>query len=288
MIELHCHTRVSDGYYNVEETIKLAKEKDIEYMAITDHDTTSGTEEAIKCGEKYGVNIIHGIEISGYDFYNNKKAHILGYHVNYEDNYLNDFCKDLRERRLEAAKKMIDIINEAGYNLSLEEVKKYAQDSTGIFKQHIMHALIHKGYTDKIYSDLYYKLFSSNPKDRGFAFVPLKYIDAVEAVKVVKKANGIAVLAHPALSDCFEIIPKLVKAGLDGIEAKHTHQKAHEEKMIQSIAKYYNLILTGGSDFHGFYGYMDESLGSCSPGIETIEKFNDLLEKKSIVHSVKA
>jgi predicted metal-dependent phosphoesterase TrpH len=287
MIELHCHTKISDGSLDIKETVELASKKGIKYLAITDHDTTLGIDEAMYYGKKYDVEIIPGIEISGYDFENNKKAHILGYHINYKDNYLNDFCKELRSRRFEAAGKMIDIIKNSGYDLSFNKVEKYAEGSTGIFKQHIMHVLIDKGYTDKIYSILYYHLFSSNPRTRGIAYTPLEYIDVLEAVIAIKKANGIAVLAHPALSDCYDTIPKLIKSGLDGLEVKHPHQKHHEEKRLCSIAYYYDLIITGGSDYHGFYGHLDEELGMCNPGIEIIYKLNYLKKNNSIIESIK-
>ena len=198
--DLHVHTSISDSSFTTEETLKMAKENNVTHIGIVNHDTVRGLKDAIKMGEKLGIRVIPGIEISAYDYKNNRKVHMLGY--------------NLLKRRNENSKWQIRKIIEAGYDLDIKFIREKSEDSNIIYKQHIMQALIEKNYTDKIYSDLYQKLFKNN----GICAKDIEYIDVFEALKAIKKDNGVAVLAHPGQLNSYEIIPELVKEGLDGIE----------------------------------------------------------------------
>lgn len=271
MVELHSHSNISDGYLDTRELIELAKSKKITHLAISNHDTTNGIIEAINLAKKYDITIIPSIEISAFDFKNKKKVHILGYYFDPKDDFLDDFCKDLRVRRIENSIMMIEKIVKLGYKISLEQVKEFAKKSTGIFKQHIMHALIQSGYSETIYSPLYYELF--NAKD-GKVFTPLVYIDVFDAVQAIKQCNGLAVLAHPALSDCINLVPALKKVGLDGIEVYHTYHNEEQVSYLLEVAKEKKLLVTGGSDYHGFYGKPDEILGKFAFCNEIVLSYN--------------
>jgi predicted metal-dependent phosphoesterase TrpH len=150
---------------------------------MTDHDTTKGLKEAINLGQEFGVNIIPGIEISAYDYKRNKRAHILGLFIEPGHDALEKLCQPLVEARHLASQEMVDRIIKAGYNITWAEVEKYAEGGTGVYKQHIMHALVDKGYCDSIYCDLYKKFFKrgNNPETQGIAYIPLEYVDTVLA-----------------------------------------------------------------------------------------------------------
>lgn len=256
MIDLHVHTKISDNSLTAFEVILLAREKGIEYLAITDHDTTKGLEEAADIGRKLGVHIIPGIEISAYDYKNNKRAHILGLYIKPGHNALEELCRPLTEARQQASREMVDRIIKAGYAISWTEVEKYAEGGTGVYKQHIMHALVDRGYCGDIYSPLYRTLFkrADDTGTQGIAAIPLKYIDALEAIKAVRDAGGIAVIAHPGQLGNFDAVGEWAEAGLEGIEAYHHSHTEEDMQRALELAGKYDLAVTGGSDFHGYYG----------------------------------
>ncbi|AWH79192.1 PHP domain-containing protein [Clostridioides difficile] len=269
LTELHCHTSISDNNFTTEEIIKKAAEKNINILAITNHDTLSGLDEALVLGEHYGVTIIPGIEISAYDYKNRKRVHILGYNIDLNSQEIKNLCNPMVCDRHKASVKMVNKIIDLGYKISLEDVKKYSS-KTGIFKQHIMKALIDKGYTDNIYSSLYKELFH---RGNGKVYVSLKYVDYRDAIKAIKNSGGICVLAHPGQMDNFSAIEEMVKVGLDGIEVYHPSHNKELEKESLFYAKKYNLVVTGGSDYHGFYSQHNYELGSKSLNKEDLFKF---------------
>lgn len=272
-VDLHCHTNISDCSFSFEEILELARKEKVSHLAITNHDTTKGLEEMVVMGKAIGIEIIPGIEISAFDFNRNRRVHVLGYFIEPGHSSLKDLCDPLVENRHQASYRMVQFLIEAGYSISWEQVEKYAEGGTGVYKQHIMHALIENGYTDSIYGNLYKKLFSrgQNGESPGIAFVPMKYVDAGLAVKAIIKAGGVPVLAHPGQYESFEVIPELVEEGLQGIEVWHPLHGAEEEAKAKMYAEEFNLILTGGTDFHGFYGEKEVVIGSRNPGIQAVE-----------------
>ncbi|MBD8067899.1 PHP domain-containing protein [Bacillus sp. PS06] len=279
-IDLHCHTKISDNSFTIEEVLWQAKRNDVTHLAITDHDTTAGLEYAMQFGEKIGVTIIPGIEISAYDYKRNTRAHILGLFITPGHPAISKLCQPFLEKRNEVSYLMVEQLIKNGYDLSWEEVQSYAEGGTSVFKQHIMHALLDKGYTNRIYGDLYKKLFirGNAIKEPGIAYVPLEYVDAIEAIRVIREANGIPVLAHPGQFNNFDAAREWAKMGLEGIEVKHPLHNVADEIKAKEIAEQYNLIQTGGSDFHGFYGDAEVPLGTFNLGEDCLE----LLLKRKI------
>ena len=247
--DLHVHTEMSDGSFTVEEVIKLAKEKGLTHIAITNHDTVKGLKEAIEIGEKYGVNVIPGIEISAYDYKRNRKVHLLGYGIDLEGKNIKKLCDTLLKDRNEMTLNQVKIISDLGYDISLEEVKAYSKNSGVAYKQHIMQVLINKGYIQEIYSPLYKELF----RNGGPCEMELEYIDIYDALDAIIKDNGIPIIAHPGQLKSYELIEELVDKGLVGIEKYHVSHSKEDENKIDELAKKYNLLITGGSDFHGDY-----------------------------------
>jgi predicted metal-dependent phosphoesterase TrpH len=275
MIDLHCHSRISDGSFTIPELISLAKARGIEYISITDHDTVAGTREGLMLGKKKGVKVIPGVEISAFDDRRNRRVHILGYFFDDNNESIKNFCTPLLEERHHTSIKIISRLNELGYTLTRDDVEETRGESIIIYKQHILHALKNKGYTNELFGELNKELFSrgNNGKGAGKAFFPLTYLDAIEAVKAIQASGGIAVLAHPHMYNSWEIMNELISAGLKGIEAFHpSHTKEMEKKCI-GIAEEYDLYITGGTDFHGMYENVPGD-----PGIENI------LHEKSIIH----
>ncbi len=271
-VELHCHTTFSDGSLSVRETLALAKKKGVTHLAITDHDTTGGIETAVELGHSLEIEIIPGIEISAYDFKRRKRAHILGYYVQPEHEALKKLCSPLIARRQEASRKMVEILSDTGYKITWEQVLHYAGEG-GVFKQHIMHALVAAGYSSNIFSNLAQTLFSRGEQGqpRGIAYIPITYIDAIEAIQAIRSAGGVPVLAHPGQYDNLPAVPEWVNTGLEGLEVQHPAHDTETEQQVASLAQSFKLVTTSGSDFHGLYGEHSFSLGEKNPSIESVQ-----------------
>lgn len=248
--DLHTHSRCSDGSCSVEALVSLAAAKGVRLLSLTDHDTVAGTSRAMIAGDKAGIQVLSGIEISAFDPVSGGKVHILGYGYQMPAPALQALCRPLLERRHANTLRQIEAVAGAGYKISEEEVFEEAGESRMLYKQHLMAVLIRKGYTDSIYSDLYRRLF----KGDGPAAGDIAYIPYRKAIEAVLDDGGIPVLAHPGQQGCFDLLPDLLKAGLAGIELNHPDNGLEDKNKIVAAAERYRLLLTGGSDFHGEYG----------------------------------
>lgn len=272
MIDLHTHSRISDGSYTVEELIRSAASIGLTHLALTDHDTTAGTEQAMKLSEQHGLHVLPGIEISAFDYKRGRRAHILGLMIKPGHSSLERLCAPLREARHEASRRMVQLLIAAGYPLEWERIEQRASGGTGVYKQHIMLELIELGLEQRIYGPLYKALFSRGGGDvpPGVAYVPLQYIDSFDAIAAIREAGGIPIIAHPGQYDSFDAIPEWVEAGLQGIEVYHPLHGSKEVERSKAIAEQFGLISTGGSDFHGHWGDRWVELGSFNPGMGAI------------------
>ena len=273
--DLHIHTDISDGSLSTEEVIKNAKEKGLTHIAITNHDTVKGLKEAIELGKKYNIVVIPGIEISAYDFKRNRKVHLLGYGIDLEGKHITNLCERLLKDRNEMTLKQVQIIRSLGYDITEEEVKIYGKNSGISYKQHIMQVLIDKGYIKEIYAPLYKELFKNN----GPCEMEIKYIDVFEAIDAIIKDNGLPVIAHPGQMNSYELVKELVDKGLFGIEKYHVSHSLEDYERVDELSKLYNLIVTGGSDFHGSYA-KNRSLGDFITPSESIEFMDRILNSK--------
>jgi len=270
--DLHCHSRVSDGSLTVSELAAYAKRRGIHTLAFAEHDTTAGWHEAEKECRKQGLRHIPAIEISAYDYKRMRKAHVLGYLMDRPE-AVSLACQPMVAQRQETAKWMVAVLADAGYPLTWELVESLAAGSTNVYKQHVMHALMELGFAVSIHDELYCQLFAP-PRDGrpgGIAYREIEYLDAAAAVSAIKNSGGISVLAHPAGYGNLELVPELIDAGLDGLEAWHPLHDAAAVKEIEELARRYDLLLTGGSDFHGMYEGKRNPVGSCLTPPEWLE-----------------
>lgn len=259
-IDLHCHTKLSDGSMGIEDLIAVAKRRNLAAVAVTDHDTMAAAVRAVTIGRRQGMTVIHGVEFSTWDTPRKRKAHILCYLCDKPDR-LESLCRRVGDSRKKAALEMVRKIMRY-YPITPELIYKCASGSTAIYKQHIMHALMEAGYADSIYGEVYDKLFS---KENGCIQTQVDYPDTREVLELIHSAGGIAVLAHPLLYHNEELLEELTEVGLlDGVEAYHP---SSDEKGIDELLTYaaqYHLLVTGGSDFHGMYSSTPRPLGSVS------------------------
>lgn len=266
--DLHCHTKLSDGSLGIEDLVLLAKKKGVATIAITDHDCLAGTVRGKIIGDRYGVNVIPGVELSSRDEKTGKKVHLLCYLSDAPDR-LEGLChRNSLARKKTAHYMMLQVTKR--YPVSTEFIIKCATGSTNIYKQHIMHALVECGFSASIYGDVYNSLF--NKDTEGNILVSPKYPDIEEVIGAIHDAGGIAVLAHPYFSDNLDSIPRLVELGLDGIEVWHPSANETQQAELKKIATKNKLLMTGGTDFHGLYNEFPISIGDIEIPDDAITK----------------
>jgi predicted metal-dependent phosphoesterase TrpH len=271
--DLHIHTNASDGVYNTEDIVKIAMKAGLEGIAITDHDTFQGLENINILSKKYNFPIIPGIELSTY--YQNNEIHILGYLMEYGQSWFSDKLSELQNDRRTRILRMIDKLNELGYDVEKKEVLT-AAGSGSIGRPHIAYVLLQKGYITSI-QEAFRKLIGEGCP----AYIPRKKLSPVDAIVMIKKAGGIPVMAHPGLSKSDNLVSTLIEHGLRGLEVFHPDHQPTDEKKYMQIAMQNELIITGGSDFHGHKMGTRFSLGSKTVPACIV---NTLLLEKKIPH----
>lgn len=249
--DLHIHSTVSDGSLSVAEIVERAKNNGLDAIAITDHDTLA---HAALIAQNPPIKVLAGIEISAFDYETNVRVHVLGYNIQ-DAAAVESFTKPLLEARHANSLKQIAILNANGYPIDAEQLPK--ANGKYIYKQHIMDYLVSAGRVNEMFGEFYYHTF----KNKGICDFDIEYLNPFEAVRVIKKAGGQAVLAHSGQQQNFHLIPKLVACGLDGLELNHHANSAKDQEIIREYAALYKLFLTGGSDFHGRYELNSPDIG---------------------------
>ncbi|WP_297136251.1 PHP domain-containing protein [Terrisporobacter sp.] len=272
--DLHNHSFLSDGVLSIENILDFAKKIKLDYIAITDHDTLAGVISAYTYGEKIGISVIPGVEISTKDYKRNRSVHILCYFprdIIKLQEYLN---KTLIKR--ENAKKEMATTLMKDFPITMEQIEQHSKKSQSMYENHIMHTLADLGYTNVVVGDLYKELLSKD----GEHYVKIAYPDVYEVLNLIKEVGGIAVMAHPGQFDSIELLEELAKEGLiQGVEYNHPRNSDKVKKVIKDIANRYDLIMTGGTDFHGYCSGKPSPIGSfiCPEG--EVEKLIKLSER---------
>jgi len=249
--DLHVHTTASDGLHTPEEVVRMASEAGLAAVAITDHDTTEGITRAIAEGERVGVTVIPGVEISTVAA--GRDIHVLGYDMNIADVGLQEQLQELRAVRDRRNEMMAAKLRELGIPLDLTEVyAKHAhrlQAGQTVGRPHLAEWLMEHGHVQSMK-----EAFDRYLGQDGAAYVNPPRIHPLDAITLIQRAGGVAVLAHPGLYDRDELIPGLVEGGLAGMEVRHSDHSPDKEAHYARLAAAYGLIATGGSDFHGSRG----------------------------------
>ncbi|MDR1088641.1 MAG: PHP domain-containing protein [Coriobacteriales bacterium] len=251
LTDLHIHTTISDGSESFEQVLRQASQLGIGQLAFTNHDTLRGLSDAFELGERFGIAVIGGVELSAWDSNAHTKVHVLG--LGLASEYapaISELCEPLLERRRANARWQIEQLRRAGMAFDPGIIERLAAESTSIYSQHIMAALTRAPYTSRVYNELYRMLF----KGKGICARDISYLDPVDAVRAIKESGALAILAHPGRYQNFELVPTLVAAGLDGIEKYHPDHGPLEWYRAQLLADRFGLICTGGSDYHGSFG----------------------------------
>lgn len=261
-VELHAHTTASDGQYTPAELIALARDLHLDLLAITDHDSTAGLGPAREAAHG-AIAIINGIELSAED--ESGDVHILGYGFVAEDETLQSALADFRARRVVRAQEMVRRLAALGAPVAWERVQALAAGGS-VGRPHVARALAEAGHVESVRD-----AFDRYLRAGGPAYVARKRLLPEEAIALIHGAGGAAVLAHPGVLPSFHaIVERLVSARLDGVEVAHPKNDEAVRLDLRGLAARYDLLMTGGSDFHGpaINGSM---LGSVSPPQGAVE-----------------
>ena len=256
-VDLHLHTNASDGQYSPAELVELARKFDV--IAITDHDTTDGIAEAQRTAKGYGSPlVIPGIELSAED--DEGDVHVLGYYVDIENSDFQNTLRSFRTNRYHRGQQMLEKLAALNLPLAWERVIAIA-DGGAIGRPHIARAMVEAGYVESV-KDAFNRYIGND----GPAYVSRTRISPEQSVELIHSAGGAAVLAHPGtLKDYRAILRRLIAVGLDGVEVIHPSNSEAVRLDLRGIATTNNLIMTGGSDFHGPKVKPNVALGMVTP-----------------------
>jgi 3',5'-nucleoside bisphosphate phosphatase len=271
-VDLHLHTKCSDGYYTAPELILKAKQAGLDVISITDHDNLSAVEEAIELGKQVGIEVVPGVEIS--TDLEDKEVHLLGYFMDIHHEEFQKYLSFFRQERYNRAQRIVKKLNELGVALSFDLVKSIANNSA-IGRPHIATALVEAGFINNFYAAFEKYIGNNCP-----AFERKIHVSPQSALKLISDAGGLSFIAHPGfISE--RILMSLINFGLDGIEVIHPSHNPSQIKFYRGIVNEYCLLASGGSDFHGGRRDDEGNLGKYCISYSEFEAMKKMLIKNN-------
>jgi len=275
-VDLHIHSAASDGRYTPVEIVRKAVTAGLTVIALTDHDTIDGMVPAIEAAREFpALTLIPGVELS--TDVPSGEIHVLGYFIDYTGQEFQASLERMRNSRANRADKMVAKLKELGCDIELERVKQIAGNGA-LGRAHIAQALLEKGYISS-FRDAFSKYIGHGCP----AYVVREKLTPAEAVKLVLKANGLPVLAHPYTAlNPEEVIKELKTIGLVGMEVYYAGYLPSEMNILLNMAEKYELIPTGGTDYHGIDATSDIAIGGTDVPIQSVKQLIALAEQRGI------
>lgn len=280
-IDLHTHSSASDGTDSPATVVERAKRAGLAAVALTDHDTIVGLQEAREAAMDLGIELVAGCEISTRSEYGS--MHVLGLWLPENSSELETFLAEMRNIRNERNRQMIEKLRKLGFDISLEELLATSDNTVG--RPHLAKLMEKKGYATL--HEAFTKYLGSNG---GLAYVPKKALRPEEAVRLLSRLGATVSLAHPLLRDIPHaeletLVSSLVSCGLDALEAFHSKQDEKDSLYLAELAKSHGLCVSGGSDYHG-YLKPDIQIGKIAPGkyvsIDVMNKLKTRRKQKGL------
>ena len=248
-IDLHTHSTASDGSMRPAELVRYARETGLAVIALTDHDSMGGVEEAIEEGKKIGVEVVAGVEI-GVEF--KPEMHMLGYFFGDSYENIREVLEELRQNREKRNPQIVEKLNELGFAITMEEVREAAGGNV-IGRPHIAKVLVDKGYAESV-SEVFEKYLSAGRP----AYFKKDRLTPGQGMQEILKAGGVPVLAHPLYLErdwdqLDDLLARLKQEGLKGLEVYYTDHSEEDIVQYRKLAEKHGLVMTGGSDFHGSF-----------------------------------
>jgi len=246
-VDLHAHTTASDGTLSPRELVSAAARRGVRVLAVTDHDSTDGLRDAVDEAAKHPpLTIVPGLEINcDAPGAAGAEVHVLGYYVDHEAGWFQDFLREQRVERVARVHRIAARLAELGMPIDAAEVFAIVKEGSA-GRPHVAQVMVQRGYVRSVREAFDRYLHANGP-----ANVPRKHLTPAEAVRIIRRAHGVPVFAHPGLADRDALIPELVEAGLMGIEAIYAEHSAAQTAHYKDLCRAHGLVATGGSDYHG-------------------------------------
>ena len=275
-VDLHTHSTASDGILPPEQVVEAAARCGLNAIALTDHDTMGGVAAARIAGERLGIRVIAAVELSA--FLDDHEVHLLALHVSRLGS-LEQRLAELRAMRYSRGQRIVEKLNELGIPVTFDEVLAQAAGGA-VGRPHIARAMIARGVVHD-----FREAFSRYLGATGAAFVPKDKLSILDAIAIAHEAGGLAIWAHPGDAGRRDRLEPLIAAGLDGVEIRHPGHSRDDTKRLDALCKFFDLVPSGGSDWHGgdegprrlgsmnvpadWLMQQDEKIASLAPAAET-------------------
>lgn len=269
--DLHSHSTASDGLMKPAELVNHALERGLRALAITDHDTINAWDEAEKTAERLGILFIPGIEIN--TDWEGREVHILGFGMEKNNEDFQIRLREIQQKRIGRIQKILEVLKKLQVDISYEDVLKFANGES-VGRPHVALAMVQKGSVKSVKEAFERFLRIGAP-----AYVPRYKLTPDEAIRIIRQAGGVAVLAHPGSYTTQAAILDLVREGLQGIEVIHPDHSGDDIRRFRQIAEKNGLLATGGSDYHGPGVKPRIELGDWGVGIEVIEQLKEMTRR---------
>jgi 3',5'-nucleoside bisphosphate phosphatase len=245
-IDLHLHSTASDGSLSPSALVWAARSGGLDVIALADHDTCSGVEEARRSLANH-VHVIPAIELS--TTLDGCEQHILGYFIDHQHTALSEYSTNAARKRMDRMSGMLERLQPYGIRLTLQDVVSSAEPGTRMFgRPHLARALAQRGHVQTV-SEAFDRFIG----DQGPAFLPTDLSGVADGINLIRRAGGVAVWAHPRMNALEKYLSALMEFGLQGIECYRPNATAAEVTQLEKIARTNKLLTTGGSDWHGVW-----------------------------------
>lgn len=262
-VDLHVHTNASDGLFTPQLVIEEALKANLDAVSVTDHDSVDNVPQLLKLAQQVNLKVLPGVELS--TVWKGEDVHFLGYYIDPANSRLLSSLVYLREARVERMQRIVERFNENGFKVSLEEVLS-ATHGGAAGRSHLARVLVKKSYVGSINEAFKKYLARGKP-----FFVEKKMFEVREAIELIKQAEGVVFLAHPAISKVDDDIDLFMSWGLDGLEAYYLEHTLKEQERYLNLAREKGLMVSGGSDAHGFKG-RGEHLGEFTAPTSAVQE----------------
>ena len=242
--DLHTHSRYSDGTNTPRQLVELAAAAGLSAIALTDHDILDGLPEAETAAQELGIELVPGLELSS--AWRGREAHMLGFYLNFDHAPFQQLLATQRRNRIDRIHQMVKKLQQAGLAIEPADVFAMASHQGAVGRLHVAQALVKRGHV-KTPEEAFDRYIGNN----GPGFIPGSSLTSVEAIRAIRDAGGIPVLAHPIYLRDDAIIDYLAGEGLLGVEAYHSSHNPETVARYEHIAKRLGLLRTGGTDYHG-------------------------------------
>lgn len=271
-VDLHSHTTASDGTLSPRDLVRAAVKRGVRVLAITDHDSTEGLRDAFDEAARHPpLTIVPGLEINC--DVPGAEVHVLGYYVDYEAAWFQDFLREQRAERAARVHRIAERLAELGMPIDPAEVFAIVKEgSPG--RPHVAQVMVQRGYVKSV-REAFDKWLHAN----GPANVPRKRLTPMDAIAVIRRAGGVPVFAHPGLASRDELVPDMVAAGLMGIETYYAEHSAAQIAHYKDLCRQHGLIATGGSDYHGERSGRTNPLGHPPVPLSVYEELKNAARK---------